>query len=119
MLLTLPPAAEAALKVAIEEGAPIHDLEFVGVKERTLSILDDAGIILLSQLVDLSEEELLGIDYIGARGLEELTQALCEFNLVAPLKAKAETDLTKSIAAYDREHRFGSGKSQKRQYCLS
>ncbi len=111
MFTVLPRAAEAALRAAIEEGASIWDLEFVDVDERTLSILDDAGVVLLAQLIALTEEEILGIAYIGEGGLQSLVQGLCEFHLVAPLKAKAESDLQRSIAAYDKENRFGSSKN--------
>ena len=95
--------SRAALRLAIENGDSIHELEFVGVNHRTLSTLDDAGVIFLEQLLQMTQEDILQINSIGTTSLQQILQGLCEFNLVAPIRAKRERELYRYVAVCRRQ----------------
>lgn len=95
--------ARSAIKIAVENGDSIHDLEFVGVNHRTLSTLDDSGVIFLEQLLQLTQEEVLKIDSIGVTSLQQIMQGLCEFHLVKPIRCKHERELYRNVARLRKE----------------
>ena len=69
-----------AIGMAVKNQEPVADLEFIGVKSRTLSILQKNGINTMDQLMYCTQKQLQEIKSISTRSISQLMQCLANYH---------------------------------------
>lgn len=86
-----------ALSKAIIEEDSIQDLEFVGVPVRILSTLADNGVLYISNLLQMSSNDILSIQGIRPTTLTLILNGLANYDKIPELKAEASKKLLTRI----------------------
>lgn len=85
------PAAHQAITQGIDRGGTIAELELLGLPQRTIGMLEDSHlqIITLSELLSYSQEELLQIENLGERTIREIFDCLARYEQLETLRSRA------------------------------
>jgi len=81
-----PKAAHRAIAEAVKNNEPVSDLEFIGVSERTISVLDANGIDTMKKLMYKTPKQLYGIKSLGAKSINQLLKALELYHLLPEMR---------------------------------
>lgn len=65
---------------AINDGEGIGSMVYLGLKQRTVNILEDNGIETIEQLVSLTKEEFLSISNFGEKTFLAVREAFSRFD---------------------------------------
>jgi DNA-directed RNA polymerase alpha subunit len=76
----IPPKAMEAIIAGIEDDHPICNLEPLGISQRTINILEGAGIFMLENLMHTKKEELASLENLGPKGLQQIFKALAKYD---------------------------------------
>lgn len=81
--------ALTAIRKGISRQATIAELEYLGVNLRTINQIEECcGIIYLSDLLKLTDKELLKIPNLGEKGLASIKQALFNYHELEVSKSR-------------------------------
>ncbi|MFM2093676.1 MAG: Bacterial polymerase, alpha chain terminal domain, partial [Planctomycetota bacterium] len=85
--------AQHAIHLGIDRGASIAELELLGLPQRTIGMLEDSRlqIITLAELLKHSQEELLQIENLGERTIREIFDCLARYDQLEPLRMKRQS----------------------------
>jgi DNA-directed RNA polymerase alpha subunit len=72
-----------AISMAVKNQEPVVDLEFIGVKSRTLSILQKNGINTMDQLMHCTKKQLQEIKSIGENSVSQIIQCLANYHEIS------------------------------------
>lgn len=82
--------AKIALQKGVKNGDCVADLELIGLNLRTISILDDYGIITLEDLLLKNQADLRAIPSIGGSAMRELLECLGKYHELEKKRARIE-----------------------------
>ena len=102
MLSSVSLEAQDAIRHAVKLEESVHELALVGVPERVLSLLDEAGIVYLEQLISMNPDEVAHLKSLGQKSVEVLVEGLQDYHLVAPIRAKHDKEFVRKVQSYGR-----------------
>jgi len=91
--MEIPKEAMEALSEAARDKLPVADLEFLGASSRALSLLDDAGIVSMDQLLAKDREQLSEIPSLGKKSIDGIIGTLCIYHKLDELRAATQANL--------------------------
>lgn len=77
-----------AIQKAVEQAAPIVDLETLGLSQRAINKLTEAGIMTMDVLVKTPQSTLLNLPSFGKRSLMQLLKALANYHTLKQKKTQ-------------------------------
>lgn len=77
---TIPSEARRALILGVYSHHPVANLERLGLPSRVLNLLENSRIVLLEDLLSHSRDDLLSIDSLGERSLEQIYSCLARYD---------------------------------------
>lgn len=90
---------------ASDKDDPVCDLEFVGLRGKIITALEDSGIIYIKQLVVKTKQQIGKIKNIGPLFVDEIIQSLEKYNLLEDRKNSFITG-TEKIQHYKKNNKF-------------
>lgn len=92
LLHTLSPEAMAAIQEGIARKATIAELEYLGVHNRTINLLEDFHkIVYLSELIELSDYRIQKVPNLGEKALASIKSALSRYHELSLIIEKIES----------------------------
>ena len=73
--------AEVETVAVAEKSNEVNVNALAGLSTKTLNVLEKNGISLVSVLVEKTEEEILALEGMGAKGIKEIKKAIDELGL--------------------------------------
>lgn len=101
-LPAIPPAARQAISLGVARGDSVADLEFLGLPQRTISMLEASTheIISLEDLVHHPHDDLLRIAHLGEKAVWQIFECLARYDQLDAIKARTDQPLdSESLAA--------------------
>lgn len=84
--------ARRALEKGVRDQDPVADLELVGLTQRTINQLENSAFEVTSvdQLVELADEDLLTISWLGQDGVNQIKKCLTRYDELVAIRDELE-----------------------------